>query len=136
MIFSAYPFGNIYISLLLGKKMNLWGRKSSLYRLNQLLSLSYLLFSLSIIIENKIIFVLIGTTARFIQGIAVGGVCTICYSYIAVLFSDRFNQVIAYFELTIGFGIGFGPTLGDFFFYIFGDVSVMFFTIALLYFFY
>jgi hypothetical protein len=42
---------------------------------------------------------------------------------------------VAYFELTIGFGIGFGPTLGHIMNTLVGN-SLMFFAITLIYAFY
>jgi hypothetical protein len=65
--------------------------------------------------------------------VAVGGVCLIVYSYIGILFNDRFNQIVAYFELTIGFGIGFGPTIGEFLNYIFNNTKIIFLTMSIFY---
>ena len=55
-----------------------------------MLTLSYLIFSIEEYIFHKNLFIILAILARSIQGIAVGGVCTLAYSYIGILFADRY----------------------------------------------
>lgn len=88
-VLSTYPFGNIFASLYLGKKISTLGRRYLLRMCSYVLSLSFFFLHLSLYIFNRPLFVLVASIARTLQGIAVGGVCTIAYSYIDVFFSDR-----------------------------------------------
>lgn len=108
-----YPLGNILASLILGENLHKFSRKSGLFVLNIFLVVSFILFTWADDFKEKTSFIVMGFVARLIQGIGVGGICVICYSYISILFSDYFNQVIAYFELAISLGISIGPVIGD-----------------------
>jgi MFS family permease len=70
-IISLFPIGGGLTSQYLGKSMNTLGRKRVIMLGGKLLSFSFLLFSLSIYINSKYIFIIVGVVARFLQGCAV-----------------------------------------------------------------
>jgi MFS family permease len=91
--------------------------------------MSFLFYTISFLQDDKYIFILLGIIGRFLQGIAIGGISTICYSYIPILYAHQINKIISYYELATCIGIAAGPNfevlLSKFFS---NDVSVFLFV--------
>ena len=88
-ILSTYPFGNIFASIYIGKNMIYYGKKNLLIKCSWTLCISYLIFAVLEYIFNYPLYIFLAIIGRSLQGVAVGGVCTIAYSYIGVLFPER-----------------------------------------------
>lgn len=70
-IISVFPIGAILVSFHLGKHMEQIGKKKIIYNGGLLLAGSMLIFALSILIGNKILFFMVSCVARLLQGAAV-----------------------------------------------------------------
>lgn len=111
-VFAAHPIFSFLFSLLMGKMMNIWGRKKILVLGLLFQSIGLATFGAVIHIEEKIAFILISALARIIQGIGFACYGSVAYGYLPLLYPDSVEKKISYMEILTGVGLMLGPLIG------------------------
>lgn len=131
-IFSFYPLSYFIVSLYLGKNLYLFDKKKLLAYCQLLLVLSNIAFGTLDLVSSNTILVILSVLSRLIQGMAIGGACSILYAYIPELYPYEQEETFAIIEMSVGAGISIGPILGGYF-YQFLKYELSFFIIAGIY---
>lgn len=77
-------------------------------------------------ITDSSIFYIVAILARFTQGLGDIMLQITCYSVISAVFHDDVLRQISYIELSVGVGLGLGPTIGSILYFHFGYVWTMY----------
>jgi MFS family permease len=86
---SLFAIGGIISSLLQAKYLSDIGKRTAIKYNSYILSLSMLIFTIAFTLSNKTSYVLANCVARLLQGVGVGGLSTVIYSYAPFIFNDR-----------------------------------------------
>ena len=113
-IFSFYPLSYFIVSVYLSKSLHLFQKKKLLIYCQILLVIANLLFGILDMISSNLLLVILSMLSRFVQGIAIGGGCSILYAYIPELYPREQEETFAIIEMSVGIGISLGPVLGGF----------------------
>jgi MFS family permease len=132
-IFSSHPLASFVFSLILGKMMNIWGRRKLLIIGLVLQSIGLIVFGAVIFINSQALFIAISIVARVFQGLGLASYLTIAYAYIPLLYPNLVEKKIAMMEMLTGMGLMLGPLLGGVL-YTVGGYQTPFYTMAAIFF--
>ncbi len=89
-ILANFALGTILSSLLFGKIMGKVGKNRLLYICLLFCMIGSIGFGMIDYINNVYWYIIIGSISRFICGFMAGGVCTIIFSYLPILYPDNY----------------------------------------------
>ena len=123
-IFAMYPLGAFFCGFIVGKMLTKWERKRVIISSQILMGISILIFGLSDLSQNNIVFIIVALVTRATQGIALGSCQTAAYAFIPEYWPDEIDFRIGLLEVTVGFGIGTGPLIGALIYSMWGYLSI------------
>lgn len=132
-IFSFYPLSYFFCSLYLGKNLYYFNKKKLLIYCQTLLIVANFLFATLNYFTCNSLLVLMSILSRLVQGLAIGGACSILYSYVPELYPREQEETFALIEMSVGAGVAIGPVVGGYI-YKFMSYEWSFCIISLVYF--
>lgn len=132
-IISIFPAGSVVATMVIGKYQSRIGKLVIINYLSYFTFVSMMMFGLALGSSNKAVYIGLSSAARFLQGLAVGGICAILYSFCPLLFEDRQHMVLSYLEMSVGLGMSCGTLVGNLFFRLLGSPDYTFYFFAVLY---
>lgn len=135
IIFSMYPLFSFICGFVFGKMMNIWGKQRIIQCSQIILAIATLLFGLSYLFSNEILFVFVALLGRACQGIGIGGYQTAAYSYIPDIWPNEIDERVVIMEISLSLGIGIGPLFGSFLYEFLGYLYVFLVPSAMILFF-
>ena len=128
-IFSCYPLGGVFFSLLLGKMMRKWGRKRILFIGLLIQTIGIILFGILDNIDDGKTFLSLAITSRLLQGIGMSSCNSIVFAFIPTLYPDSIDEKIGLLEMSAGIGLMLGPLMGSLI-YLIGGYEVPFYLMG------
>ncbi|CAI2370042.1 unnamed protein product [Moneuplotes crassus] len=119
-IFAMFSAASMIGSLLVGKIMIVFGRKIILLLGIFIMGLCMALFSTISYLEDPSLVVFFCLVSRFVQGFTSSMIQTTCYSIISVIYKEKKQQYMGYYEGSQGFGWAIGPAIGAILYSLFG----------------
>ncbi|CAI2370229.1 unnamed protein product [Moneuplotes crassus] len=119
-IFAMFSAASMIGSLLVGKIMIVFGRKIILLLGIFIMGLCMALFSTISYLDDPSLVVFFCLVSRFVQGFTSSMIQTTCYSIISVIYKEKKQQYMGYYEGSQGFGWAIGPAIGAILYSLFG----------------
>eukprot|EP00361_Fabrea_salina_P005479 CAMPEP_0202437196 /NCGR_PEP_ID=MMETSP1345-20130828/28255_1 /ASSEMBLY_ACC=CAM_ASM_000843 /TAXON_ID=342563 /ORGANISM="Fabrea Fabrea salina" /LENGTH=437 /DNA_ID=CAMNT_0049050869 /DNA_START=567 /DNA_END=1880 /DNA_ORIENTATION=- len=130
-IFSAQPFTACFCAPIFGMVVGRLGRRRCVIFSSFVLSISAFVFA-TLPHYDKDTFVVVGLTARIMQGFGGAGCGTSIMAIISTLYRDRLDMVIGIQQTTLGISMILGPMLGALL-YMIGGFGFIFYTYTILF---
>lgn len=113
LLMACYPFAFLVTAPFIGAHMENIGRKTCVVTGMLIMSLATLTFGLASIASTAEIFFIVSAVARVLQGIADASISVAIPGIITMVYSDKKEKYLGYYNMSIGVGTCVGPILGS-----------------------
>ena len=113
LLMACYPISFLVTAPFIGTKMDNIGRKNCVVGGMFVISFATLTFGLASLSNSANIFFLISALARFLQGVADASISVAIPGIITLVYPDKQEKYLGYFNMAIGVGTCAGPVLGS-----------------------
>ena len=113
LLMACYPMAFLVTAPFIGSYMDKIGRKNCVIGGMLIISLATLTFGLASLANNAGIFFLVSALARFLQGVADASISVAIPGIITLVYPEKSEKYLGYFNMAIGVGTCAGPVLGS-----------------------
>jgi len=113
LLFFVFALSSLLTSLFLGKIQSYLGRRNIILMAFMFKIFTYFGFLMISSVKSKPLFIMIFAILHITQGMSSSAYQTAAYSSLTIMFPDKVDYVIGWFETFSGIGFSFGPAIGS-----------------------